>query len=391
MIGLLLFYGLLALTPTSTEAFGKYIEREARPGDGVWTLLDRYHLADHFCNSDEFYRLNGLKKGAVIMKGKSYKLPILIYTYNGRSIRSTLGISDYQQALRIQKYNERILRESRRKTDYRKSKILWVPFHELNCKTPADNHKIAAVKKKEYNLPLLGKKESRVTVKSDRLNDQVYYIIAGHGGPDPGAVSKIGKTLICEDEYAYDVSLRLFKLLIEHGARAHLIIEDQNDGIRDQALLPCDQDEKCRNAKIPLNQTKRLQQRVHEVNSLYQANRKKGYKNHTCISIHVDSRSKNHRQDVFFCYYPTSKSGKKLAQNMLNTFTNKYKKHRRGGHYAGEIDARDNLYVLRHTSPKTILVELANIQNKADHKRIVQASNRQALANWMMEGLIADL
>ena len=28
------------------------------------------------------------------------------------------------------------------------------------------------------------------------------------------------------------------------------------------------------------------------------------------------------------------------------------------------------------------------IQNKADHRRIIQASNRQALANWMLEGLV---
>ena len=73
---------------------------------------------------------------------------------------------------------------------------------------------------------------------------------------------------------------------------------------------------------------------------------------------------------------------------MQKTFAKKYERYRAGGHYAGEIDDRDNLYVLKNTAPKTILIELANIQNKADHRRIVQASNRQALANWMLEGLM---
>jgi N-acetylmuramoyl-L-alanine amidase len=310
----------------------------------------------------------------------------LIYKYNGKSIRSTVGITDYQQAVRIQKYNELMHQEGVRSTDYRDSKILWVPYHELSCATPITPK--VSENRTGYHLPILGKKEAEVKIKSNKLKDQVYYIISGHGGPDPGAVGKRGTSMICEDEYAYDVSLRLFKLLLEQGAKAYLIIEDQNDGIRDDEILPCDRDERCRGAEIPLNQAKRLKQRVAEVNALYAQNKKKGYSQQSCISIHVDSRSKNHRQDVFFCYYPTSKSSRSLAETMQKTFAQKYQRYRAGGHYAGEIDDRDNLYVLKNTTPKTILVELANIQNKADHKRIVQASNRQALANWMLEGLI---
>ena len=127
-----------------------------------------------------------------------------------------------------------------------------------------------------------------------------------------------------------------------------------------------------------------------EVNALYRENQGKGFKNQSCISIHVDSRSVNHRQDVFFCHFPNSNPSKKLAEDMQKTFAKKYQKYRAGGHYEGEVDPRSNLYVLRNTLPKTILVELANIQNKSDHRRIVQASNRQALANWMLEGLMTS-
>jgi len=43
--------------------------------------------------------------------------------------------------------------------------------------------------------------------------------------------------------------------------------------------------------------------------------------------------------------------------------------------------------MLANTLPPAVYIELANIRNKEDHKRILQKENRQALANWMMEGL----
>ncbi|MBK8503948.1 MAG: N-acetylmuramoyl-L-alanine amidase [Saprospiraceae bacterium] len=101
----------------------------------------------------------------------------------------------------------------------------------------------------------------------------------------------------------------------------------------------------------------------------------------------MDSRSINHRQDVFFCHYPTSKASQQLAETLQQTFAKKYRQYRAGGHYEGEVDPRDNLFVLKNTLPKTVLIELANIQNKSDHRRILQPANRQALANWMLEGL----
>lgn len=384
MAVILLISCLFWVSPLHAVDNASYFETTARDGDGVLTLLDRYHLVEEACNIEEFYRLNEMNPEDFLFAGKAYKLPVLIYNYNGKSIRSTIGINDYAQAVRIQKWNERLHKEHLRETDYRSSKILWVPYHELNCKGASS---VKPASRSAYHLPILGKSEADVEIKSDALKGQVYYIVAGHGGPDPGAVGKSGKTMLCEDEYAYDVSLRLFKLLLEQGAKAYLIIEDQNDGIREEDILPCDQDERCRGAVIPLNQAKRLRQRVAEVNELYKINANKGFKNQTCISIHVDSRSINHRQDVFFCHYPTSTSSRNLATALQKTFAKKYSKYRAGGHYAGEVDPRDNLYVLKKTLPKTVLVELANIQNRADHRRILQASNRQALANWMLEGL----
>ena len=43
--------------------------------------------------------------------------------------------------------------------------------------------------------------------------------------------------------------------------------------------------------------------------------------------------------------------------------------------------------MINNTLPSSVYVELANIQNSDDRERLVMASNREALAKWMFEGL----
>ena len=104
------------------------------------------------------------------------------------------------------------------------------------------------------------------------------------------------------------------------------------------------------------------------------------------IVTHVDSRHKDKRIDVFFSYAKGSKTGKKLAKNLLNTFDKKYSRYQKGRGYNGSIGER-NWYVLKNTLPPAVFIELANIKNPKDHDRILISSNRQALANWIFEAL----
>ncbi len=62
---------------------------------------------------------------------------------------------------------------------------------------------------KSLTEPLFGKKHAEVKLEDESLKGAVYYLISGHGGPDPGAVVKKEGKLVSEDEYAYDVNLRL--------------------------------------------------------------------------------------------------------------------------------------------------------------------------------------
>lgn len=239
---------------------------------------------------------------------------------------------------------------------------------------------------REYSI--FGKAYSKVEITDNSLGGAVIYLMSGHGGPDPGASGKYGKYLLTEDEYAYDVTLRLARNLIQHGALVYIITRDENDGIRDQSILPADKDETCWPSQpIPLNQNSRLKQRTTAVNNLY-AKYRGSYQR--LVVIHLDSRSTGENIDVFFYHHQNSVTGKSLAENIHNTFRDKYRKYQPNRSYHGSVSSRSGLWVIRNTHPPTVFIELGNIRNQRDQQRFVIYDNRQALANWIAEGIIKD-
>lgn len=245
-----------------------------------------------------------------------------------------------------------------------------------------------SVKGAVLNEPLFGNALSNVKVKSNRLANACFYVVSGHGGPDPGAIGRVGKMELHEDEYAYDIALRLARSLMEEGAKVHLIIQDAKDGIRDESYLSNSKRETCMGDPIPLNQVQRLQQRCDKVNALYRKDRKR-YSYCRAIFIHVDSRSKKQQTDVFFYHSERKLESKRLANQMKETFESKYDKHQPNRGFTGTVSGR-NLFVLSHATPAAVFVELGNIQNAFDQRRFVMSSNRQALAKWLSEGFMAD-
>ena len=166
----------------------------------------------------------------------------------------------------------------------------------------------------------------------------------------------------------------------------HIIIQDKKDGIRDGHVLANSKRETCMGDPIPLNQVARLKQRCDWVNKLYRKD-KSSYKR--AVFIHVDSRSKGQQTDVFFYNAPKSTKGRRLANNLHRTFDRKYDKHQPNRGFRGTVSER-NLYVLRNTTPVAVFLELGNIRNKRDQQRLVLKNNRQALANWIAEGIVND-
>ncbi len=238
------------------------------------------------------------------------------------------------------------------------------------------------------SFAIFGKGKETVLPKSEKLKGAVYYLVSGHGGPDPGAMANYAGKPIAEDEYAYDITLRLAKELLAHGATVYIIIRDENDGIRDDRILEIDRDEVAYGGKtIPLNQLARLKQRVNIVNELH---RKHLGQFQRLIVTHVDSRSKGQNIDVFFYHHEKSKNGKKLAESIHKTFQKKYKKYQPNRTYTGTFEDRTSLYLVKKTHPAMTFIEIGNIRNKKDQRRILDPDNRQALAKWISEGVLLD-
>lgn len=412
-------FGLLAGSPEypfpshleTTPVAPEYHQTTAQPGDGIYSMLRRYKLDSHRCNFDKFYALNQLPKNSRLRAGKTYFLPIQVYQFDGRTIRSTIGNDDWDTAVTIRDYNHLMTELGLLSGPYEETRILWVPHHITNCENdqidipspvqtdpeqqmeaPASTSSAANVSASSGRrvFPIFGPDHAYTPLASTQLRGKVFYIVSGHGGPDPGAIGNRGNYILCEDEYAYDVALRLCRNLIAHGATAYMINRDADDGIRDDKFLECDTDEVIwGGARQSPRQKVRLMQRSNMVNELYEKHRLQGVTDQRMIVIHVDSRSRRERVDLFFYHYPGSDEGRGLAQQMHRTMRQKYRRYRANGDYHGSVSGRD-LHMLRECLPTSVYVELANIGNIHDQQRIILQRNRQLLADWMLEGILSD-
>lgn len=331
---------LLLILFAATDAIAQdtnYVNFKAKNGDSVYKILQQNGLTEIGC-FERFVELNTdlLGKNNTLIIGRTYKLP-------GPSPLQPDTIKEIQPAIL----------------------------------TP-----------KMITEPLFGKALEHVEIVDQRLSGAVFYLVSGHGGPDPGAMGKIGNNILCEDEYAYDVTLRFGRELIRHGAKVYFIVRDPHDGIRNELYLKNSKDEVCYPDKdIPLNQVARLKQRVEAINTLNRNETPGSYKR--CIEIHIDARDTKKNIDIFFYHNAGSKNGERLAVTMRNSIERKYQLRQPGRGYTGDVSTR-NLYMLAKTMPTAVFIELGNIHHARDQQRLIFENNRQALARWLCDGVMED-
>lgn len=337
-------------------------------GEGISTFLLRHNRAPKKYY-DDFMRLNKKKLGkdGSLKLGETYLIPPAKSSSKKGAKQSEKSVKENPEP----------------KTEAKSSKKKG---QETEEQEPVEKPRKAG-KSKIYE-PLFGSDLANVRVTSSRLAGACFYLVSGHGGPDPGAIGQVGNVELHEDEYAYDIILRLARNLLEEGAEVRIIIQDAKDGIRDDAYLSNSKRETCMGDPIPLNQVERLRQRCEKINASYRKDRK-NYNYCRAIFVHVDSRSKGMQTDVFFYHSMQKAESKRLAHNMKDTFESKYGKHQPDRGFTGTVSGR-SLYVLSCANPVSVFVELGNIQNTFDQRRLVIPSNRQALAKWLKEGFIKD-
>lgn len=363
----------------------RLVTAKPKQGDGIYSVLRRYKLPTDNQYVQHFRRLNEnlLQTHGSLQVGLSYNLPVYRYRFDGKTIRSSLGINDYSVAKQIENYNLSIVSAGLKRRLYKTDKDLWVPYHLSNQSVQVENFPTG--KSQRHNI--FGPKYKDVEIVDNKLKGRVYYLVSGHGGPDPGAVGKRGNYKLYEDEYAYDITLRFARKLLQHGARVYIIVRDPNDGIRDVEVLRGDKDETYIGGKRILSRTKtRLDTRANIINSYYQQNRKTA-KSQNVIVLHVDSRSNKKRIDIFYYYQKTSQNSKNLAYRLYRTIRDKYREVQPGRGYKGTVETR-SLHMLRNCKPSTVYIELGNIRNPLDQQRFMLENNRQAVANWLCLGIL---
>ena len=366
----------------------------AKKGNGVLELLRQYKLTGSLKNIDYFQKLNAnnFDKNGGLLLDETYIIPVAVVKFDGHTIRSTLQI-DYELAKKIENYNLQVQDAKIKKGKYQETKKLWVPY-ELYIADSSflTNNKKNNTKENNKNVPKIDysylQKDGDNKIVNEKLKGFAFYVISGHGGPDPGAIANYNENKLHEHEYAYDVSIRLAKILRENGADVYMIVQDEKDGIRDDMVLKNGGNEKLINGdSISSVQIDRLKQRTDIVNEYYEKN-KKTHKHQLLIEIHIDSRDEDKRVDIFFYHREGSKSCEKICNTLLKTIEKKYNQAQPGRGYKGKVSPRD-LFTLRNTTCNATFIELGNIQNTADQQRFLNPNNRQALANWIYQGILS--
>ena len=155
-----------------------------------------------------------------------------------------------------------------------------------------------------------------------------FFINAGHGGSDPGAVSKNGTK---EADVTKKVSAYLAYKLIKKGYSVEFYQQEKT-------LTEVSKVENSSNSNL-------------------------------FVSIHCNSFSDSKANGVEVYYHPTSTKGKKCAQAVQNELVKATKLKDRG------IKDRNDLHVLRRTTAPAILVELAFLSNPEEEKLLLENPN----------------
>ena len=164
------------------------------------------------------------------------------------------------------------------------------------------------------------------------------FINAGHGGSDPGAVSKNGNK---EKDITYKIAALTNKFLLKMGYETEFYQQKKS-------VTEITQKENISNSDL-------------------------------FISIHCNSFTSSTANGVEVLYFPTSIKGRQAALIMQKSLLKNTLLNDRG------IKARDNIHVLKHTKAPAILIELAFLSNSYEEQLLI--NNKKIFVKGILDGI----
>lgn len=262
-------------------------------------------------------------------------------------------------------------------------------YYEEDLNDPMDNYREASALIKEFTeaaraLPTLSKQLKGYTIILD----------PGHGGLDPGAIVENSdgygnKVYVVEDEYCYDISLRVYRDLIRHGADVHITVISPNQTIRttdDASITFVNQKNEVYNSRIinsldrryvwPVGNSWGLDQRKEVASEYLHGIRKKKT---VFISIHADN-NQGDGEGTRVLYHPdeSGNSSQDLAEHL-----SKYMG-------IGSMSRAQDLRVLQNNpAGASALVEVRNLAYKNNAWAIRNEELRQDDADRIVRGIVS--
>ena len=291
--------------------------------------------------------------------------------------------------------------------------------NEFSAKKAATSGKTSKTKTK--------KSKTRIVAKKTITNVHKIHVIldSGHGGGDPGTSggSRKNKDLIFEDEVVYDVSKRMSELLKKEGVIVHPTLSDPNQKKpvrflshrhdKDEQLLVTPR-YSSRNSRVGVNM------RVYLVNHIYKKLRKQKVPPENIIFISLHGDSLHSSLSGVMVYYPDrrlrrgsfrlkskiyrrikeynskltfqakdNRYSEKLSKSFGKIIIDEFRKTKLRTHRVSSA-VRGYLYrkgkktlpaVLRYSKvPTSVLVEIANLNNKRDRQDLLKSKTRQRIA-----------
>ncbi len=213
----------------------------------------------------------------------------------------------------------------------------------------------------------------------------------GHGGQDPGSSGRFNDQRVVEDEYVYDVALRVNRILRSMGALSFLTVQDRKTGersLKPQEIFPDERQEAYTGtSSVVRSGTWGLNQRLAYGNTLSRT-----YPRHrqAWISIHFDVLGKNKVIEGVRVIAP--KGSDKLAQALARSFA-QYHRLRKNAPIIRNGDKTyglRNLFILNggNRISEKALIELGNFNNTTDVWRVRNPVTREAYARAIAEALL---